>query len=138
MSDWPGTDAESLENRITHIFSGVGTIPLNVKVFKMKLVCCKSDAASTGLMTRLSVQRQWMTRIYCVNHRIELAITEATAEAEFPRVGDFYYSTTFLLKNSGKIKSETKSAAHVLNIQHYQLPKLTGSRFVGHWRTDLI
>ena len=47
---------------------------------------------------------------------------------------DFYYSTTFLLKNSGKIKSEIKSAAHALNIQHYQLPKLTGTRFAGHQR----
>ena len=33
---------------------------------------------------------------------------------------------------SRKIKSEIKSAAHALNIQHYQLSKLTGTRFVGH------
>ena len=49
---------------ITHIFSGAGSIPLNVKDFNMKLVCCTSDGASanfgvkTGLMTRLSVQGQ--------------------------------------------------------------------------------
>ena len=85
-------------------------------------------------MTRLSVQRPWMIKIHCVNHRVELAIKEAIAETEFSKVDDFYYSTTFLLKNSGKIKSEIKSAAHALNIQHYQLPKLTGTRFVGHRR----
>ena len=40
----------------------------------------------------------------------------------------------FLLKNYCKIKSKTKSAAHILNIQHYQLPKLTDNRFVGRQR----
>ena len=43
-------------------------------------------------------------------------------------------STTLLLKSSGKIKSENKSTAYVLNILHYQLPKLTGTTFVGHRR----
>ena len=75
-----------------------------------------------------------MIKIHCVNHRVELAIKEAIAETEFPKVDDFHYPTTFLLKNSGKIKSEIKSAAHALNIQHYQLLKLAGTRFVGHRR----
>ena len=106
----------------------------------MKLACCTSDGASvnfrakTGLMTRLSVQQPWMIKIHCVNHCVELAIKEAIAETKFSKVDDFYYSTTFLLKNSGKIKPEIKSAAHTLNIQHYQLPKLTGTSFVGHWK----
>ena len=96
MSDWGGTDAESLEKGITHILSDAGSIPLNVEDFKMKLVCCMSDGAGvhfgakTGLIVRLSVD-------------------------------DFYYTTTFLPKNYCKIKSEIKSAAHALNIQHYQL-----------------
>ena len=106
----------------------------------MKLVCCTSDGASvnfgakTGLMTRLPVQRPWMIKIHCVNYYVELAIKGAIAETEFSRVDDFYYSTTFLLKNSGKMKSEIKSAAHTLNIQHYQLLKLAGTRFVVHRR----
>ena len=49
----------------------------------------------------------------------ELAVKGAIAETEFSKVDDFYYSTKVLLKNSGKIKSEIKFAAHVLNIQHY-------------------
>ena len=140
MSDWEGTDAESLEKGITHIFSDADSIPLDVEDFKMKLVCCTSDGANanfgakTGLMTSLSVQWPWMIKINCVNHRVELAVKEAIADTEFSKVDDFYYSTTFLLKNSGKIKSEIKSAAHALNIQHCQLPKLTGTRFVCHWR----
>ena len=75
-----------------------------------------------------------MIKIHCVNHFVEFAIKEALAETEFSKVEDFYYSKTFLLKNSGKIISKIKSAANVLNIQHYQLPKLTGTRFVGHQR----
>ena len=90
--------------------------------------------AKTGLMTMLSVQRPWMIKIHCVNHRVELAIKEATAKTEFSKVDDFNYPTTFLLKNSGKIKSEIKSATHALNIQHYQLPKLAGTRFASHRR----
>ena len=61
------------------------------------------------------------------------AIKEAIAKTEFSKVDDFYYSM-FLLKNSGKIKSQIKSTVHVLNIQHYQLPKLTGTSFVVHQR----
>ena len=97
MSDWGGTDTESLEKGITHIFSDAVSIPLDVKDFKMKLVCCTSDGASvnfgakTGLMTRLLVQQPWMIKIHCVNHRVELAIKEAIAETEFSKVDDFYY-----------------------------------------------
>ena len=71
MSDWGGTDAESLEKGITHIFRDAGSIPLNVEDFKMKLVCCTSDGpsvnfgAKTGLMTRLPVQQPWMIKIHC-------------------------------------------------------------------------
>ena len=75
MSEWGGSDAESLEKGVTHIFCDAGSIPpLNVEDFKMKLACCTSDGASvnfgakTGLMTRLSVQRPWMIKIHCVNH----------------------------------------------------------------------
>ena len=44
MSDWGGTATESLEKKITHIFSGACSIPLNVEDFKLKLGCCTSDA----------------------------------------------------------------------------------------------
>ena len=86
------------------------------------------------LISGIKCQWLWMIKIHCVNHFVEFAIKEALAETEFSKVEDFYYSKTFLLKNSGKIISKIKSAANVLNIQHYQLPKLTGTRFVGHQR----
>ena len=79
VSDWGGTDAKSLEKGITHIFSGTGSIPIDVEDFKMKLACCTSDGASlnfgakTVLMTRLSIQQPWMVKIHCVNHCVESA-----------------------------------------------------------------
>ena len=91
MSDWGATGAESLKKGITHIFCDAGSIPLNVKDFKMKLACCMSDGASvnfgakTGLMTRLSVQRSWMIKIRCVNHHVELAIKEAIFKQNFTK-----------------------------------------------------
>ena len=56
MNDWRGTDAESLKKGITRLFSGTGSITLDVEDFKTKLVCCTSDGGSvnfgvkTGLM----------------------------------------------------------------------------------------
>ena len=34
MSDWGGTDAESLEKGITHIFSGAGSVPFDVETLR--------------------------------------------------------------------------------------------------------
>ena len=52
MSDWGGTDAESLEKGITHIFRDTGSIPLDVEDFKMKLACCTSDGASVNFAAK--------------------------------------------------------------------------------------
>ena len=76
MSGWEGTDAELLKKEETYIFSGSGSMSLDVDDFKMKLIYCTSDNANvkfgvkTGLMTRLSVQRPWMIKIHCVNHYV--------------------------------------------------------------------
>ena len=51
-----------------------------------------------------------MIKLHCDNHPIELAVNEAIAKTEFSKVDDIYYST-FLLKNSLKIKS-TLSLLH--------------------------
>ena len=73
-------------------------------------------------------------KIHCTNHRIELAVKDAIKETAFADVDNFYNSLFFFLENSGKTKSEIKEAAKALNIQNYTLPKITGTRFVGHRR----
>ena len=44
----------------------------------------------------------------------------------------FYTKIFYLFKNSGKLKTLPKKAAEALNMTWYRLPKLNGTRFVGH------
>ena len=69
-----------------------------------------------------------------MNHRTELAVKDAISESTFQKVDTFYNSLFFFLKNSRKTKNEIKEASKTLNIKHYSLPKLTGTRLVGHRR----
>ena len=39
-----------------------------------------------------------------------------------------------LLKNSGAFKDKLKKCAAALDITHYVLPKITGTRFINHRR----
>jgi len=62
MSDWGGTDAESLKNGIDSIFKEEGQIPIDD--YKKKLVTVTADGASvntkckiSGLMTRFASER---------------------------------------------------------------------------------
>ena len=60
MSEWGGTDANSLKNGIDSIFSDNGSIPLSEKAYVHKVIGCTDDGASinfgciSGLMKRLS------------------------------------------------------------------------------------
>ena len=67
-----------------------------------------------------------------MNHRVELAVKAAFKGSRFAQVDEFYQATNQLLKNSGKLKSMIEAAATALGIEYYVLPKLTGTRFVGH------
>ena len=97
----------------------------------IKVVDCTSDGAgvnfgrNTGLIWRLAVDHPWLIKIHCTNHRIELAVKKSLQNTTFNECDTFYI-------NSGKIKGEIKAAAQALNIKHYTLSKLTGTRFVGH------
>ena len=136
MTDWGGTGAEALKNGIDNIFGEHGPLPL--PDYNTKLISCTADGAAvnfgtkSGLLTRLDADRGWLINIHCSNHRIELAVKDAFKNSVFVEIDNLYNSLFKLLKNSGKIKSEMKIAAEALNIQHYTLPKLTGTRFVGH------
>ena len=136
MSEWGGTDADSLRNGIESIFSETGRLP--TPDFQTKLVGITSDGASVntgrinGLMTQLAEGRDWLIKIHCVNHRIELAVKSAFQNTSFNVIDELYNTIYYLFKNSGKIKGEVKAAAEALNINHYSLPRLTGTRFVGH------
>ena len=118
MEVWGGTDADSLKKGIDSIFSGDGRIPLDD--YLTKLVGITSDGASVntgrinGLMTQLAEERPWLIKIHCANHRVELAVKDAFKQSPFQQIDDLYISIFYLLRNSGKIKSEIKEAANAL------------------------
>ena len=138
MSDWGGTDAESLKKGIDSIFLEDGKIPRTN--YETNLVTLATDGASvntgriSGLVTRFTLGREWLVQIHCINHRIELAIKDALKETKFKYIDDFYQSNFKLLTNSGKFKSELRIASEAQEIQHYTLPKMSGTRFFGHRR----
>ena len=137
MSDWGGTDASSLKKGIDSIFENG---PFKIDDYRTKLISATADGASvnfgkkSGFLTQLSTDRGWLLKIHCANHRIELAVKDSIKETTFDDVDKFYNALKSFLKNSGKTKSEIKTAATALNIRHYRLPKITGTRFVGHRR----
>ena len=77
MSEWGGTNADALKRAIDSIFRPKGNIPLTA--YLMKLVSCTADGANvnmgqiSGLLSRIGQDRDWMLKIHCSNHRIELA-----------------------------------------------------------------
>ena len=113
MSDWGGTDAESLKNGIDGIFGENGSIPLTPADYHTKFIGCTSDGASvnfgrkTGLMTRFAEHRGWLIKIHCANHRIELAVKDAVKESDFTNVDEFYIGVHILLKTLGKLKGKS-------------------------------
>ena len=144
MAEWGGTDAESLKCAIDNIFDmDKGVYPLTNENYRTKLVSVTADGASvntgrlSGLMTRLGEEREWLVKIHCINHRVELAVKDALVDSVFKEIDSFYLTNFYLMRGSGKIKSEVEKACGVLKIQHYTLPKMSGTRFVGHRRRAL-
>ena len=103
-----------------------------------KLVSCTADGANvnmgriSGLLTRIGDDRDWLLKIHCPNHRIELSIKDAFKDTKFALVEEFYQANSNILGNSGKLRSAVQAAASAIGIEHYVLSKLTGTRFVGH------
>ena len=76
--------------------------------------------------------RPWMIKFHCANHRIELAVKDILKDSAFSEVDKQYLTIFNLMKNSGVVKSDVKSAAKALDISCYTLPKITGTRFGSH------
>ena len=80
----------------------------------------------------MAENRLWLLKIHCVNHRVELAIKEATNVKYFKKAESFYWHNSYLLKNSGPLKAWIKQACEALGITYYNLPKCHSTRFVNH------
>ena len=136
MSDFGGTDAESIKKAIDHSF--LKEINISESSFLNCLVGATADGASVntgkyrGVLTQLMNERPWLITIHCLNHRIELAVKEAMNIPFIREIESFYNSNYALLKRSGALKAEVKTAAEAIGITYYELPRIKGTRFVSH------
>eukprot|EP00112_Aurelia_sp_Birch-Aquarium-sp1_P000486 Seg10468.1 transcript_id=Seg10468.1/GoldUCD/mRNA.D3Y31 product="Zinc finger protein 862" protein_id=Seg10468.1/GoldUCD/D3Y31 len=151
MADLGGTNANSIKAAIDGIFKKTGendehTVngPVPLSDYRTKVVSATADGANvnmgvySGVLTQMKREREWLVTIHCVNHRLELALKDAVKRvAEFDEVDRFYLNVWTLLRNSGKLKSEIKKASQSLNITHYSMPKIHGTRFLSHRRRGL-
>ena len=105
--------------------------------YRTKLVSCTADGANvnmgqiSGLLTRIGHDRDWMLKIHCANHRVELAVKGAFKETKFLRVDEFYLANFNATKNSGKPKNAVQSTASDIEIEYYVLSKSIGTRSIG-------
>lgn len=137
-----GGDACSIVAGIESIFRDDNSaLLMDQESFTKKVVSCTADGASVnfgkykGVLTQMKDQgRPWMLMIHCANHRIELAVKEAFNINKLNEVDQFYTTNFYLLRNSGKLKSEVAECAKALGITYYNISKITGTRFVGHRR----
>ena len=70
--------------------------------------------------------RSCLITIHCVNYRLELALKDAVKEIpKFAECDKFYKNLFYLIKNSGKLITETKNAAALnIYVSYYTLNKI--------------
>ena len=136
MSDFGGTDAESIKKAIDHSF--LKEINISESSFLNCLVGATADGANVntgtyrGVLTQLKNERPWLITIHCVKHRIEPAVKAAVNIPFIREIESLYNSNYALLKRSGALKAEVKTAAEAIGITYYELPRIEGTRFVSH------
>ena len=143
--DYGGVDSDSLKSAIDGVFTTnleIDNEEANSKVqtkFAMNLVSATADGASvnfgrySGLLTQLKESRAWLINIHCVAHRAELSLKDyLLLIPEFKKLDETMIGLFNLFKKSGKLKRAVKKEAKAQNIDAYVLPKVTGTRFVGH------
>lgn len=154
MANLGGSTADSIKKAIDSVFSNGSEDddendaqdkgPMPLIDYNTKVVSATADGASvnfgvySGVLTQLKNEREWLVMIHCVNHRLELALKAVVQSFDrFSEVDSFYQSIWSLLKNSGKLKAEIKTACEALNITCYELSKIHGTRFLNHRRRGL-
>ena len=138
MADFGGTNAISLKKGLDSLFESENVPLLD---YRTKLMSATSDGANmnlgiySGALTMTKENRPWLITIHCANHRLELALKDAVKEIpKFAECDKFYTNIFYLLKDSGKLKTETKNAAAALNISYYTLHNIHGAKFLNHRR----
>ena len=120
-SDFGGASAEAIKKTIDSIFTEEN--------FLKKLVATTTDGASVnfgckeGLLKRLINEGSpWMIKFHCTNHRIKL-LKDVLKDSAFSEVDKQYLAIFNLMKNSGAVKSDVKSAAKPLTYHVIPCPR---------------
>ncbi len=77
-------------------------------------------------------ERPRLATIYCANHRLDLALKEVMNVLFLEEAEQLYESTFKLLKRPGALKAAVQQAAKAIEIIHYELSKIHGTRFVSN------
>lgn len=144
MSRFGGATANAIIDGINSIFQDKKSkFYMSSDEFQSKVVSATADGASvnfgqySGVLSQLKEDRPWMLKIHCINHRVELSVKSAFSHPLLDNVDKFYKSNFYLLRNSGKLKEMIREAAATIGIAFYNLPKIHGTRFIGHRRRGL-
>ncbi len=141
MADYGGANANSIKKAIDQVFCE--KMHLDEESYLKSMVAATADGASVnfgiyqGVLTQLKSTRPWLLTIHCVNHRVELAVKDAMKVKPFEDVDQFYQANATLLKRSSDLTAALSRTAAAMNITCYNLPKITGTRFVSHRRRGL-
>ena len=142
MAHFGGANAEAIKEAVDDVFGK--QLKIDSECYKYKCVSVTGDGASVntgvygGVFTLLGKDRPWLLKLHCVEHRAELSAKDAfNASPDLREVDEFYVANYNLLKNSGKLKSEVKATCEALNVTHYPLTKIHGTRFQHHHRRGL-
>ena len=84
-------------------------------------ICCDGTSINMGkyhgVTTQLQRTRLWLLIIHCVNHRLELAIKDASREdSSFTEVSDVLLGLYLCTRNSGKVKALLKKIVLDLDV----------------------
>ncbi len=128
-----------IKESISSSSSSVGILP-----YHKKLVGFTSDGASVNrgcndsIKTRLREKSPWMVFIWCVAHRLELALSDALKTTEFKEVDDMLLKM-YLLYNKAPKKLRQLEELHDLYQQTMEFDeggvkpkKSSGSRWISH------
>ena len=144
MSEFGGTDANSIKEAMDSVFDEEnGAIKISSEDYMRKLISATADGASVnmgahlGVLTQLQQNRNWLLQIHCTNHWIELAAKKAINDSVYTEVETIYLTIYLFLNNSGRFKSECKQLAEAADVDYKELPKIHGTRFLGHKRLGM-
>ena len=133
LASYGGANANGVKGAHDQVFKNMN---VHQSIYTNGMVSCTADGASVnfgrweGFLVKMEETRPWLVKLHCVNHRAELAV-KSVFESSSPckEIDILYEGIRNLLKNSGRLKSELRSACDSLNITYYSLQKLHGTRF---------